>query len=171
MNSLRFLGSPAVRRFLVSGVLLACLGTLGGCDSDTTGGYVPDGGVDATHGSVMLQDVWIDAPHGAPAGADTGLHMYLDNGSNHRDALVKVSTPIARSVRLMRNGDPVTRLPIGVHQARDLEWRTDHDGVELLHLRHAVEPGQWYPITFTFTHSPVVRMRVTIAPLGDAHPR
>lgn len=171
-NSLQYRHSDGLRRVMAVGSLLLLLGVAAGCDTTpATGPYVPEGGVDASHGSVMLEDVWIDAPHGAHAGADTSLRMYVDNGSDHRDAIVKVSTPVARSVRLLRNGHPVQRLTIGVHQAQDMEWPRGSDGVELVHLKHGVEPGQWYPVTVTFAHSPAVTMRITIAPLGAVHRR
>lgn len=171
-NSLQYRHSDGLRRVRVAGSLLLLLGVAAGCDTTpATGPYVPDGGVDASHGSVMLEDVWIDAPHGAHAGADTSLRMYVDNGSDHSDAIVKVSTPLARSVRLLRDGHPVQRLPIGIQKTQDLEWHKGSDGVELVHLKHGVQPGRWYPVTVRFAHSPAVTMRVTTAPLGVAHPR
>jgi copper(I)-binding protein len=169
-NSLLYRLSDRLRRVLVVGSLLVVLGLVAGCDTTSaTGLYVPDGGVDARHGSMMLEDVWIDAPHGAHAGADSGLRMYVDNGSDHSEAIVKVSTPLARSVRLLRDGHPVGRLRVRAEQAQDMEWHKGNDGVELVHLKHAVEPGQWYPVTVTFAHSPAITMQVTIAPLTAAH--
>jgi copper(I)-binding protein len=160
-------------RPLTAVVLLATLmASLAGCDSSgsTIANGMPTGGVQANDGSTILSDVWIDAPHGARARADTGIRLYVDNDSHRPDAIVGVSTPLARTVEFMSHGHRVARIPVPPGQGEDLEWRHDRDGIELVHLRHTIERGQWYPVTFTFAHSPAVTMQITVAPLGPARP-
>ncbi len=146
--------------------LLLAVG-VAGCGSGYEGKhYVPGGGVDAANGRMTVDDVWIDGPHGVPAGADTGLRLYLANDSHRADALTGVAVPVARRVRLMLHGRPVHRIPVGPWSGRDLEWRSNRDGVELSGLRRTVEPGQWFWAVFRFQHSRAVRLRVTVAPLA-----
>jgi copper(I)-binding protein len=148
-------------------VLLALALGASGCGSGYEGqDSVPSGGVDATNGKVILDDVWIDGPSGLPAGADTGLRLDLANDSYHRDALTGVSVPLAHHARLILHGRPVRRIPVGAWGDRDLEWRSNRDGVELVGLKRAVKPGQWFDATFRFEHSRPVTMQVTVAPLA-----
>jgi hypothetical protein len=159
--------SATRRTVLLSLVLLVLAVGAGGCGSGYDGeNYVPSGGVDAGNRGIRLDDVWIDGPNGVAAGATTGLRLYLANDSFHRDALTGVTVSIARRSRLMLNGRPVRRIPVGAWSARDLEWRSHRDGVELSGLRRAVRPGQWFFATFRFLHSRPVTVQVTVAPLA-----
>lgn len=148
-------------------VLLALALEASACGQSYDGkDYSARGGEDATNGKVALDDVWIDAPAGVPAGARTGLRLYLANDSGQRDALTSVSTPIAERARLVLHGEPVHRITVGAWSARDLEWRSNGDGVELTGLKTAVQPGQWFDATFRFQHSRPITMQITVAPLG-----
>lgn len=155
------------RMALMIPMLLALAVGAGGCGSGYDGkDYVPSGGVDAGNGRIILNDVWIDGPHGLPAGADAGLRLDLANDSYRPDALTGVSVPLAQHARLMLHGKPVRRIRVGAWGDRDLEWRSQRNGVELLGLRRALKPGQWFYATFRFQHSAPVRMQITVAPLA-----
>jgi copper(I)-binding protein len=161
------------RAVLTALMLLTVALGAGGCSSGYEGGgYVPSGGVDSGNGKVTLDDVWIDGPHGLPAGADTGLRLDMADNSHRRDALTRVSVPLAAHARLMLHGRPVPRIDVAAWGDRDLEWRSNRDGVELIGLKRAVKPGQWFPATFWFQHSRPVTMRITVAPLApEARPQ
>jgi hypothetical protein len=162
----------ALRTALLTLMLLVVAVGAGGCASGYEGkGYVPSGGVDAANGTMVLDDVWIDGPHGVVAGAGTGLRVYLANDSSRTDALTGVSVPIARHTQLVLHGHPVRRIQVGAWTARDLEWRSDRDGVRLSGMRRTVGPGQWFWAVFRFQHSAPVRMQVAVAPLPQpGHP-
>ena len=155
------------RRAALLTVLLLVAVACSGCGSGYQGkDYVPTGGVDAGNGTMVLDDVWIDGPHGVPAGGHTGLRLDMTNDSNRPDALTGVSVPIAEHARLMLHGRPVHRIRVGAWGNRDLEWRSARDGIELTGLERAVRPGQWFYATFRFQHSPAVTVQITVAPLG-----
>ncbi len=152
---------------MVPMVLALAIGAVG-CGSGHGGkDYVPSGGVDGGTGRMVLDDVWIDGPHGLSAGADTGLRLDLANHSARADALTGVSVPLAQHARLMLHGKPVGRIRVGPWGVRDLEWRSNRDGVELLGLKRTVQPGQWFYATFRFQHSAPLRMQITVAPLAS----
>lgn len=164
MKPMRRLVSAVVST-LVTGALLTSCGT-GHLPDPAQPHYVPRGGVDGRTDSIIVDDVWIDAPHGVPAGANTSLRLDLSNESGRNDALVGVSTPIAERVTLHRNGESVDRIAVRPHSSTNLEWVDD---VRLDHLRHAIQPGRWFPVTLRFAWSAPLRIRVTAGPVGTVH--
>ena len=150
---------------LLSLVALA-LGTAGCGAGVGNKDYVPAGGVDATNGRIIVDDVWVDGPAGVAAHGSVGLRLYLANDSRHDDALVGVSTPVARHTRLVLHGRPVHRMPIPAWGAVNLEWPSRGSEVRLVDLTHALRPGQWFPVTFQFENSASIIMHITAGPLG-----
>jgi copper(I)-binding protein len=120
---------------------------------------MPQGGVNTTIGRMQLDDIWVEGPHGVAAGASAPLHLAMTNGSTHEDTLVRVTTPAARQVTLPRGGIAV---PAG--EQVNLEHHTD---LLLRGVRHALKPGQWFPMTFEFARAGAVTVDVTAGPLGQ----
>jgi copper(I)-binding protein len=148
---------------LAIGVLTA------GCSSHETGPdldpYVPQGGIDASNGSVQLTDVWIDAPQGVKTGNSAGLRMTVVNEMLAPDALTGVTSPAASGAKLQLDGKAVARIPLGPQQGKNLEW-ANGSGVQLVGFRRAVQTGQWVGVTLSFANSPSVTMRVAAGPLA-----
>ncbi len=154
------------RRLVLPGILLA--GTLlSGCSPstypDASIPALPAGGVNATVGQIHLDDVWLDAPHGVAAGTSAPLRLVLANDSTTTDALVRVSTPVAGRVTLVRDGHPVDRVDLPAGQQVNMEWDT---GVLLQDLRRPMPRGQPFPVTLSFARAGAVTVSVTAGPLG-----
>ncbi len=146
---------------------LLALAMLAGCGSEADNEALPGGGTDARAGRIVIDDIWVDGPHGLNAGADAPLRLEMTNeATTTDDALVGVSTPIARRTRLERDGHPVPRIVVDAQSMTDLEW---HTGVELQGLRRNLEPGQWFPVTLTFGHAGSVTALVTVGQLAKQH--
>jgi copper(I)-binding protein len=150
---------------LLAMVLLAGCGA--GISDDPQPMYVPSGGVDARTGTIRVDDIWLDAPQGVAAGGRAWLRLDLANDGLSGDALVGVSTPVARWVTL-HHGDRLVRhiaLPVG--EPADLETT---NGIELAGFRHAVKPATWFPVTLRFAHAGVLTVDVAVGPLGSGPP-
>ena len=152
-------------------VLVLAAGALTGCDygSSASGPYVPQGGVDATNGSIIADDVWLDAPNGVPAGDSAWLRLTLDNESQTGDALVGVTSPDVRQTTLQLAGRSVKRIEIPTGEEVDLEL--GGSGVKLDNFQSDIRAGQtWFPVTLTFEKSAPITVTITAGPLGDRTP-
>jgi hypothetical protein len=142
---------------------LVAMGMLAGCATLPPFDDLPGGGTDATTGQIVIDDIWIDGPHGLAAGADAPLRLTLTNESTTTDdALVGVSTPVAERATFRHDGQAVADIAVPAASQTDLEWST---GVELEDLRRAVSPGQWFMVTLRFAHAAPVTQLVTVGPL------
>ncbi|WP_165554452.1 copper chaperone PCu(A)C [Kribbella capetownensis] len=148
-------------------VLLALL-TVAGCGSIPPFQDLPAGGVDAESGRVVIDDIWVDGPHGITAGGSAPLRLAITNESPTADTLVGVSTPIAERVVLEQGGHPVAGIALPASGFVDLEWRT---GVELEGLRTSLIPGTYVPVTLRFAHATPVTVRTAIGPLAAPEPQ
>lgn len=121
---------------------------------------VPGDGVNTSVGPMVLDDVYVEAPHGVAAGASAPLRVALTNEAGRPDALVRVSTPAAHRVELLRDGHPVDRLVVPAHGQTNLERRT---GLRLDGVRHTLRYGrQWFPVTFHFARAGTVTVPITL---------
>ncbi len=144
---------------------LLALSLLAGCGTEADNEDLPGGGVDADTGHIVVDDIWVDGPHGLSAGSTAPLRLTMTNESSTRsDALVGVSTPVAEGAVLERDGRPVSRITVRAASQTDLEWRT---GVELQGLRRGLTPGSWFPITLLFAHARPVTVLATVGQLGQ----
>jgi copper(I)-binding protein len=128
--------------------------------------YTANGGVDATNGTIRVDDAWVEAPTGMTAGAHADLRLQLVNDSARGDALQGISTPVADHVRLILRGQPVRRFRLTPWSARNLEWSTPGTGLELVGVTRPLQPGQWFPVTFRFQRSRPITMQITAGPLA-----
>jgi copper(I)-binding protein len=148
-------------------VLLAML-TVAGCSGWPPVQDLPGGGVDAESGRVVIDDIWVDGPHGITAGGSAPLRLAITNASPTADTLVGVSTPLAGRAVLEQNGRPVAGIALPASGFVDLEWRT---GVELEGLRTSLIPGTYVPVTLRFAHAAPVTVRAAVGPLAVPEPQ
>jgi hypothetical protein len=151
-------------------VLLLVLALASGCAyaTQTTGPYVPRGGVDAHNATLDVDDVWVEAPHGVAAGSRANLRLSISNEYGARDALVGVRAPFAAHVQLRLGGRDVGRIPIPPYASVNLQ-RGRSAGVRLDGFRRAVEAGRWVSIRLLFSRSAPIALQVTLGPLGADH--
>ena len=156
-----------IRRTIYYLPTLLALAMLAGCGAEADNENLPGGGVDATTGRIVIDDIWVDGPHGLSAGAAAPLRLAMTNESKTtNDALVGVSTPVAQRATLEHDGHPVARIEIAADTQTDLEW---HTGVQLEDLRRSLAPGQYFPITLTFAHAAPVTVQATVGQLPQTH--
>lgn len=148
------------RRWLLLAALVAATAT--GCAQQPPFQDLPSGGVDATTGPIVISDVWIDGPHGVPAGSEAPLRLVITNNASTAEELVGVSSPAARSAVLKDDGRVVTKLSIPADGSLDLEWST---GVELRGFHKALASGQYVAVTLTFSQAPPITTDVAVGPL------
>jgi copper(I)-binding protein len=148
-------------------LLLATL-TLAGCGWYPPFQDLPGGGVDVQSGRVVVDDIWIDGPHGITAGGSAPLRLAITNPSPTADTLVGVSTPLAARAVLEQNGHTVAGIAVPAGGFVDLEWRT---GVELEGLRTSLAAGTYVPVTLRFAQSAPVTVRAVIGPLAVPEPQ
>jgi len=148
-------------------VLLAML-TVAGCGWRPPFQDLPGGGVDAKSGRVVIDDIWVDGPHGITAGGSTPLRLAITNASTTADTLVGVSTPIAERAVLEQDGHPVAGIALPADGFVDLEWRT---GVELEGLRTSLTAGTYVPVTLRFARAAPVTVRAAVGPLAAPEPQ
>ena len=148
-------------------VLLAML-TLAGCGWYPPFQDLPGGGVDATSGRVVIDDIWIDGPHGITAGGSAPLRLAITNASPSADTLVGVSTPIAERAVLEQNGHLVAGIALPASGFVDLEWRT---GVEFEGLRRSLTAGTYVPVTLRFAQAAPVTVQAVVGPLAVPEPQ
>ncbi|MGZ5367606.1 MAG: copper chaperone PCu(A)C [Aeromicrobium sp.] len=155
------------RRNKLAGAVVVALFSLTSCFSDDSPPQesVPQGGVDASSGHVVLDDVWVDSAHGIRKGGDATIRLTLTNDGRHPDALISASSPIAHRATLAVHRKPVGQIEVGDQQSMDLEWR-DGSGVILHDLRRTISRGEFFNVTFRFMRSPSVTLAVTVGPLG-----
>jgi copper(I)-binding protein len=122
---------------------------------ETTTPVTPQGGVNTTVGRIHLDDIRVEGPQGVAAGASAALHLAATNDSARDDTLIRVTTPAARRVSLPPGG---IVMPAG--EQVNLEGRTD---LWLQGVRRALEPGQWFPVTFQLAQAGTVTVDVTVA--------
>jgi copper(I)-binding protein len=143
---------------------LLAVGMLAGCGSQPPLQDLPGGGVDATTGPVVIDDIWVDAPAGLTAGADAPLRLTMTNRSTTTgDALVGVTTPVAERAVLLRDGRTVPSIALPAATQTNLEWLTS---VELDGLRRNLRPGERFPVTLTFSRAAPVTVQVAAGPLA-----
>jgi copper(I)-binding protein len=144
---------------------LLVVGTLAaGCSSPDPYQNLPQGGVDATSGAIVVTDLWAQGPQGLTEGADAPMRLTLTNESpTVADALVGVSTPIAEHTALVSAGKPVKTIAIPAGAQVDLESRT---GVVLEHVLRNLRAGEWFPITLTFANAGPVTTQACAGPLA-----
>lgn len=162
--------SKIARRAAAGGISAVLLATLAGCSQQATKGVatVPEGGVSARSGHVVVNDVWVDTNHALRKGGDATVRFTLADDGPHPDALVGVTTRMARRVTLAVHDSPVSSIAVAPRQSADLEWHNG-SGVILHDITHRMPFGQFFPLTFHFSHSPSVTMRVDVGPLGGRH--
>ena len=148
-------------------VLLAMF-TLAGCGWYPPFQDLPGGGVDAQSGQVVIDDLWIDGPHGITAGGSAPLRLAITNASPAADTLVGVSTPIAERAVLEQNGHPVAGIALPASGFVDLEWRT---GIELEGLRTSLTAGTYVPVTLRFAQAGPVTVQAVVGPLAVPEPQ
>jgi copper(I)-binding protein len=149
-------------------MLLAML-TLAGCGWYPPFQDLPGGGVGAESARVVIDDLWIDGPHGIPAGGSAPLRLAITNASaTTADALVGVSTPIAERAVLEQDGHPVAGIALPADGFVDLEW---HTGVELEGLRTSLTAGTYVPVTLRFARAAPVTVRAVVGPLAVPEPQ
>jgi copper(I)-binding protein len=143
---------------------LLAVGLLAGCSTADPFQSLPAGGVNATTGQLVMDDIWIEGPHGLNAGANAPVRLVVVNESaTTGDSLVGVSTPAAQRAIMLSGGHTVSQIVLGANSQTDLERTT---GVELQGLRAALIPGQGIPITFTFANAAPVTVQVAVGPLA-----
>jgi copper(I)-binding protein len=148
-------------------VLLAVF-TVAGCGWYPPFQDLPGGGVDAQSGRVVIDDIWVDGPHGIAAGGSAPLRLAITNVSSTPDVLVGVSTPSAEQALLEQDGHPVRSIALPGSGFVDLERRT---GVELEGVRTSLIPGTYVPVTLRFAHAAPVTVRVAVGPLAAPEPQ
>lgn len=149
--------------------VVAALELLSGCAVLPAFQNLPGGGIDTATGTITVDDIWVDGPHGIAAGASAPLRLALSNNSSTTaDSLVGVSTPLAEHTRLEQDGHAVDAIALPAGGFVDLERTT---GVELEGFRHSLTPGQWFPLTLTFAKAAPVTVKVAAGPLGYPEPR
>ena len=149
-------------------VLMAIL-TLAGCGYTPPVEDLPGGGVDAASGQVVIDDLWIDGPHGIPAGGSAPVRLAITNTSaTTADTLVGVSTPIAERAVLEQDGHPVAGIALPADGFIDLE---SHTGVELEGLRTSLTAGTYIPVTLRFARAAPVTVRAVVGPLAVPEPQ
>ena len=79
------------------------------------------GGLDATNGAIILDDVWADDPIGVPRGEGAALRLYVDNESTD-DALLGVTSDTVSSASLRMDGRLVSRIDLPAQKAVNLKW-------------------------------------------------
>lgn len=144
---------------------LLAVGLLTGCSSQDPFQDLPSGGVDARTGQLVIDDIWIDAPHGLTAGANAPLRLTMTNESATGDALVGVSVPDAAHTVIQSNGHTVASIVLPAGSQIDLESRT---GVDLEGFRQSFIPGQRIPVTLTFAQAAPVTVQATVGPLPES---
>lgn len=158
-----------VRRAVCGLAAVIAVPTLTACGAEPPFQDLPGGGVDARSSTITVDDMWVSGPHGVVAGATAPLRLTLSNESpSAADTLVAVSTPVARSTRLLQGGHVVSGIAIPPGGFVDLESTA---GVELEGLREPIPPGQWFPVTLTFARSAPITQLVTVGPLAAPEPR
>ena len=136
-----------------------------GCASQPPFQHLPGGGSDADTGRIVIDDIWVNGPHGVAAGASAPLQLTMTNESTTTaDALVGVSTPVAEHATLEQDGHAVGTIALPAGTQTDLEWRT---GIELQGFRRSLIPGQWFPVTLTFRQAAPVTVQITVGPLPE----
>jgi copper(I)-binding protein len=148
--------------------VLMAMSTVAGCGWYPPFQDLPGGGVDAQSGRVVVDDIWVDGPHGIAAGGSAPLRLAITNASPTADTLVGVSTPIAGKAMLEQDGRPVAGIALPASGFVDLEWRT---GVELEGLRTSLIPGTYVPVTLRFAHAAPVTVRAAVGPLAVPEPQ
>ncbi|MDX6248023.1 MAG: hypothetical protein QOF10_1383 [Kribbellaceae bacterium] len=152
------------RRMLRWMPVLASVGMLTACSTADPFQDLPAGGVDATSGPLVIDDIWIEGPQGLNAGADAPLRLAIVNESpTTGDTLVGVSSPAAHRTVMLSGGHVVTGIVLGPNSQTDLEWST---GIELQGLRASLIPGQRIPITLTFANAAPVTVQAAAGPLA-----
>jgi copper(I)-binding protein len=148
-------------------VLLAMF-TVAGCGWYPPFQDLPGGGADAQSGRVVIDDIWVDGPHGIPAGGSAPLRLAITNAAPTADTLVGVSTPIAEKTVLEQDGRPVAGIALPASGFVDLEWRT---GIELEGLRTSLAAGTYVSVTLRFAQAAPVTVRAVIGQLAVPEPQ
>jgi hypothetical protein len=125
------------------------------------------GGLDATKGAIILDDVSGTTPTEFRAGKVPHWRLYVDNESTD-DALLGVTSDTVSSASLRMDGRLVSRIDLPAQKAVNLEWGQG-TGAQLEHFRRTIRPGQWFSITLSFAKSAEITMLVTAGPL-DTEP-
>ena len=142
------------------------VGMLTACSSPDPYQSLPQGGVDATSGAIVVTDLWVQGPQGLTEGTDAPLRLTLTNESpTVADTLVGVSTPIAEHTALVSSGQAVKTIAIPAGAQVDLERQ---NGVVLEHVLRNLRAGEWFPITLTFANAGPVTTQACAGPLAAA---
>lgn len=104
----------------------------------------------------------------APSGGVSVLSLTVRNRSNHEDALVAVTTPVAADVSLHATHEvkgraemqSVDEIAVGAGQTRELGDETSH--VMLLDLYESLEPGVTVKVELRFARGEAVDVDATV---------
>lgn len=144
-------------------VLVLLCGCLSGCyasnDAETTRETPDTAGVDGAVGSMVLDDVYLEASDTVPAGGSVPLRAAFTDDSVRADRLLAVSTPIAATVELLTPDGTVTRGGIEVPGQGQVDATTGPVLLRLTGLTRALSTQAIVPITFTFERAGSVTIR------------
>jgi copper(I)-binding protein len=156
-----------------AGALLALTACAAGEHAQTAEETPVVDGVAADAGSMALRAVTVvPPPVGSYAkGTNAPLQLVIVNDSRTDDQLVRVTTPVAGSVRLFANSSSATdattsaglqslRLPRG--EATSVGFADSEPVIQLQNLTQALFPAQSFPITFQFATAGSVTFSIAV---------
>jgi copper(I)-binding protein len=122
--------------------------------------------INADAGSIALRHVYLDAPEGSAhsRGATMALRLSIINTGQTRDALTRVSSPLAAQVTRQDPTGVRTDQPLGLPagQVVRMQYPTD-TGWSLQAIRADVFAGTTVPVTFHFANQGRFTVLVPIA--------
>jgi copper(I)-binding protein len=140
-------------RLVVLAAAVLC-GTLAGCSAGQvaqTAGQIPDTpGVDGAVGSMVLDDVFLEAAGTVPTGGSVTLRAALTDQSPQPDRLVAVTTPAAASVELLGPDGTLAAGGIDVPGQGQVDATTGPVLIRLTGLTGSLSPQAIVPVTFDF---------------------
>jgi periplasmic copper chaperone A len=154
------------RPVLVAAVLALCwpLAACSASQNDETQREIPDtAGVDASVGSVVLDDVFLDTATTVPAGGSVPLRAALTDDSDQPDRLLAVSSPSATSVALLDGGGAPSPGGIELPAEGSVDATTGPVRLLMEGLTAQLDAQGLVPVTFEFEHAGRVTVMVPAA--------
>lgn len=157
---------------LALALLCACLAGCAVGQNAETARETPDtAGVDGAVGSMVLDDVYLEASDTVPAGGSVPLRAAFTDDSVRADRLLSVSTPAADSVELLTPNGTVAADGIEVPGQGQVDATTGPVLLRLTGLTSPLSTQAIVPITFTFERAGRVTVKdvpVATTPGGQA---
>ena len=145
------------RALTAAAVTVSAWCTLVGCSSGQhaqTASQVPDTpGIEASAGTVVLDDVYVQTSRPVPAGGSVPLRMALSNESPRADRLVAVTSPQAASVEVLDTEGHPTGDGIPLPADGSLDATTGPARLLVTGLTGPLEPMGTVTVTFDFAHA------------------